>query len=190
MKTSTVEQIETNAIDTPEWVTDLLSHTHGSQAFRQRCRDAALAAYALRRMRQEQEKIGFVHTTLGGYLRGLAEITKVSLQPLLRWTGIANLDEVSCRTAKGMARLGREVGLNLQETQIMQRIGKAESLGYESLQLAFARGERACSNELTLCDEELQVIESQYPLRAREELRHIVEITESEFASSIPAALA
>ncbi len=182
-KNSDLEQIDSGGFEAPPWVSDLLGQFHGSASFRERSRDAASAAHSIVTMRKEQERTGFAPLSLGRYLRGLAEITKVSLQPVLRWAAIADLDRVSSQVATAMARVAREIGLSHKQAELMLRIGVAENLGYASFPLAVNRnGDKRRGDDVEICDNELGTLESQYPFAAREEVRLIIEAVEKEYS--------
>ena len=176
-----IGQIENDGSDAPQWVSDLLGQFHGSAPFRERCRDAAVAAHAVAMMRREQERTGFAALSFARYVRGLAEITKVSLQPVLRWADIEDLEKVSPHAASAMARLAREIGLSPRQTEVMLRIGITERLGYASFPLAVRRNEYRRGDGVDACATELEAIESQYPLAAREDVRLVVEAVEREY---------
>ena len=112
-----------------------------SPEFAQRLEGAANVAFGTRKVRKEQQRIGFGALSFCRYVEGLAELSSVSLEPILAWLGLCteDLQVPNARTARALARLAREMGLlkvgtiSIDGTHIKANASKYRSVRYDRL---------------------------------------------------------
>jgi hypothetical protein len=183
----TIERVEVETSDepAPAWLHELIREVHVPRDFRDRCRLAASSAHGVATMRKEHERNAFTPLSFGAYIRGLAEITGVSLRPVLSWLNLRDVDEVTSQTADALSRLGREMGLSLSQLKLLFRIAVGERLGYAAIPVrVFRRGVATQTQvEVSACSAILDELESHYPLHAREEIREISRIADGMYGS-------
>ena len=157
----------------PDWLQDALQTSRVPTEFRQRCEEAAMLAFDIARMRAEKERLRFAFVPISEWVRGLAEMASVSLEPVLSWLGIPNLDEATAGSAGPLARLAREIGFGSREIRDLLRLSFAVASGYASVPL-LARRVDAPSSELDACEAALDEIEPRYTDDLRSELGAIL----------------
>jgi hypothetical protein len=182
-----IERIETNLTDetAPAWLEDLLREMHVGQEFQERCRKAGRSAHAIAMMRKEHEENPFALMAFGAYVRGLAEIRRVSLLPILSWLSLDNVDTVIPKTARALSLFGRDLGFSVVQLKLMLRVSVGQSLGYAAVPLKAARRSNTVpgSRDAETWMADLDRLEEQYPLPAREEIREILRIVDSVYIS-------
>jgi hypothetical protein len=138
-----------------------------------RYREAAGIALSLAKLRKERERIGFVPLALSDYVLGLVKVADISISPILRWLGIDDLSRPTLSSAKAVARLSRELGMDLREALVHIRIGFASQIDTAPLPLLVARlrATGAHRTQLEECEAVLGEIESEYELDIIRELR-------------------
>jgi hypothetical protein len=179
----------------PSWLTDLLLESNdylafntvetepGDKDFQKRCREAAFLAMSLSSLRKEKDRIGFVPLSLAAYLQGLFRVADVALQPILAWIGIEKLSDLNSAQVARLARLARDIGIELREALIHLRIGFAEQLDGTPMPLLVARQRSSAGakrSSLEECETVLGEIELEYDLESLRVLRR----TEFEFRSA------
>ncbi len=144
-------------------------------AFRQRCHDAADVALTMAKLRKERQRVGFVPLSFADYVQGLVRVAGVSLSSLLAWLGIADVSQTDAGSARALARLAREIGLNLREALAHARIGFAGRIDPAPIPVLVAhrRGGTTARNPLDECEAVLRELESEYDAEALSELRRI-----------------
>ena len=99
-----------------------------SSDFLQKCADAGQLAADIARLRQARQQLGFLPFPVDGYLRRLAKNAGVTLAPILAWCGIDASSSQDIISARGWARLAKEIGLGLREALVHTRLSFAEAL--------------------------------------------------------------
>lgn len=166
---------------TPQWLIEALGTTHTTQSFRERMKAAGNTAYAMARMRVEKEKVGFVPLPLMEYLKGLASLAGVALEPVLTAAGIDGPASPVPKTAGLFGKLAHSLGMHLEELTIHLRIAVAEEAAGAPLpMLAAQRGGKLASHPKD-CARVLDQIESRWPPELRTELAAIREAAVSGY---------
>jgi len=83
--------------------------------FLRRAEEAALAAFAVRRLAAARARTGFQPLPLAAYLERLAEGAGVGLAALWRFLNIPVPEQVTVLSARDLARMGRLLGLSARE---------------------------------------------------------------------------
>lgn len=172
-----------------EWLNDALASARdlaefskpgivaeGSPAFRRRCRDSALAALALARLREERQRVGFVPLPLADYIEGIARSAGVSLDALLARLGVPDLSRLDAKSAGGLGRLAHSIGIGLREALLHLRIQLAAAFETPEAALFTARarsgpGRRGIAP--SAYDAVLERIEAGYDAAQAQQLREV-----------------
>jgi hypothetical protein len=158
----------------------------GSKAFIQRCRKGADIARRTAQLRRERERIGFVPLSFSDYLKGLAKLVGSPLPPVMGWFGVTDSRQIDRASAPGVARLGRELGLSLQELLAHVRIGFAEAHGTAPISMLAARSTDGRDDPLRETEDALRQVELKYNPTQLHELRLIESELRSGFGKAIP----
>ncbi|MGA2185905.1 MAG: hypothetical protein ABSH47_23035 [Bryobacteraceae bacterium] len=159
----------------PVWLTEALDGSVVSNQFFRRCREAADAALALALLTAEREKIGFVPLSFADYLKGVARVLGVHLDPVLAWARIADASRVDSATVSGFARLWRELGFSARETLAQLKTSFAERV--EGVPLALLAAQRRTGgmhhSALDECESVVGQLEGQWDGGTMSELRQM-----------------
>jgi hypothetical protein len=158
-----------------------------TEAFRERCRQAAEAAMTLEKLRAARERVaGFPPLSLAGFINELASMAKASLSPALAWFGIAELTPLSADNATDLARLAMNIGLSFRETFAHLRIEFAAQSGSEPIYPLLARGGAGDSGGVSMedCEEILSRVESKFTAQQWKELRRIEDEVRAVYESA------
>jgi hypothetical protein len=143
-----------------------------SDAFRQRCREAAELASSIAKLRSERRRIGFVPMSLAEYIQGLMKVAGVQVATVLARFGI---EETSLRTresARKLARLAQELGISLREVLVLVRVGFVEKIDSAPVSLLLARHRsEGVRDPLGECEAVLALVEAEYDSGWLNELR-------------------
>jgi len=159
----------------------------GSPAFRRRCRDAALAALALARLREERRRVGFVPLSLADYIEGIARSAGVSLGPLLTRLGVPGLSGLDAKSAGALGRLAHAVGIGLREALLHLRIQLAAAFEAPGAPLLTARargGPPPRGGALSGHDTVLERIEAGYDSAQTQQLREMATAMRAVYVES------
>lgn len=131
--------------------------------FRRKCIETADAAWELAKLQAEHERLGIRPQPLVDYLQQLANTVNLSLAAVAARFGIAELSHPTADNVRPWSRLSREVGLSLEETIQLMRIGFAEMTGMTQMAMPMLRSPGAHSRKPPAdCEPELRRIESNY----------------------------
>lgn len=158
-----------------------------TEAFRERCRNAAEAALTLEKLRAARERvIGFPPLSLAGFITELASMAKASLGPALAWFGIAGLTPLSADNATDLARLAMSIGLSFRQTFAHLRIEFASQSGSEPIYSLLARGATNDADGVSVedCEEILTRVESKFTAQQWKELRRIEDEVRAVYESA------
>ncbi|MFL6335473.1 MAG: hypothetical protein ACJ754_19350 [Pyrinomonadaceae bacterium] len=151
-----------------------------SEGFERRCLEAGRAAFDLRKMRLERQRIGFVPLSFAAYVEGLSKLAGVRLPALLAWLGAEDLP-----AARASARLARALGVSLREALAHARISLAEGVDGAPMPLLLARhrapGRR---DKVEQCEEVLALVEAEYDGARLRELRETEAVFRAAYAES------
>src|SRR5215510_14153379 len=112
MREQDFEDMSANVYEPPKWLDDALREVfddgHGtaiefsqpSEAFRERCREAANVALSMARLRNERRRIGFVPISLAEYIQGLVKVTGVQIDAVLARFGIDDIRHLTSGSAR------------------------------------------------------------------------------------------
>jgi hypothetical protein len=162
-----------------QWFTEVMRATlpepSAEEAFRARCDEAAVVAHSIARLRRERQRVGFVPLPLAEYIHGLVKLASVPLGPVFSWLGVTDLTFAEPGSARGAARLAREIGMSLREALTHLRIGLAAQAGAAPVPLLVARHRSAGRRRTPLeeCEEVLEQIEVGYDLDGLKRLRNL-----------------
>jgi len=148
----------------------------GSPAFRRRCRDAALAALALARLRDERQRIGFVPLSLCDYIEGVAKSAGAPLDRLLAGLDISDLPRLDVESARALGRLAHAIGISLREALLHLRIQLAAAFETPEAALFTARARSGPGRRgavLSDYDTVLERIEARYDPAQTQQLREM-----------------
>ena len=178
------EDMSANVYEPPKWLDDALRELfddgHGtviefsppSEAFRERCREAANVALSIARLRNERRRIGFVPISLAEYIQGLVKVTGVQSGAVLARFGIDDIKRLTSGSARSLARLAQELDISLREVLIHVRIGFVEKIDSAPVPLLLARHRSAGSrSQLEECEAILGTAEAEFDGELLNELR-------------------
>ena len=161
------------------WFTEVLRATlpepSAEEAFQGRCDEAGAAAHGIARLRREHQRVGFVPLPLAEYIHGLVKLAGVPLGPVFSWLGVSDLTSAEPGSARGAARLAREIGMSLREALTHLRIDLAAQAGAAPVPLLVARHRAPGRRRTPLeeCEEVLEQIEVGYDLDGLRKLRNL-----------------
>jgi hypothetical protein len=146
MKLKNINTVCHNRAEAPAWLISALRSYHGSggkvsavdgqldDAFRERCRMAALLALDIAKMRAGRKDEDHRPEPLFDYVRTLAEKTGADFQRLLVGFGIIHPDRLAEPTIEAFARLSARLGLELNEAIFRLRQQFTRFLGLETVE--------------------------------------------------------
>jgi hypothetical protein len=161
------------------WFIEVLRATlpepSAEEVFQGRCDEAVAAAYSIARLKRERQRVGFVPLPLTEYIHGLVKLAGVSLGPVFSTLGVNDLSAAESGSARGAARLAREIGMSLREALTHLRIGLAAQAGAAPVPLLVARHRSTGGRRTPLeeCEEVLEQIEVGYDLDGLRRLRNL-----------------
>lgn len=164
-----------------------------SADFQERCRDAALAALDVLKMRRQLASSGNVPGSLLDLFSLLATRASVGLERVFQTFGIRSTEPLNETSARGLARLSCQIGLSHAESALRLRWGFAKCLVPNlipdwSADLVPVRARQTDSNSSTTKspnhDEALQRCESRYSVEQRHELRAALAAFSTVFESA------
>jgi hypothetical protein len=174
---------------TPDWVEQLLQAHHAvatgpvetemrSQDFRARCLAAAVSGIEVSKMRRQRYRLAGVPGSLRDHFENLARLAGVKLGGVFKVLGIIRADFPDARSARGLARLARQLELPCEEVMLRLRCGFAELAGAPLLdgwlgmpQPARARRTAVRSSDIQRLSQHLRGREADYSPSRRSELR-------------------
>lgn len=176
------EDASANFYEPPEWLDDALRQTFGSggaiqlsepsEAFKERCRNAASVALSVAKLRNERRRIGFVPISLAEYIEGLVKVTGVQIEAVLSRFGIDDLSRLSTDSVRNLARLAQELNIGLREVLIHVRIGFLETIDSAPVPLLLARHRSTrLRSQLDECEAILGAAEAEYEGELLNQLR-------------------
>jgi hypothetical protein len=172
--------------ESPQWLEDVLrlsldepslrrSETKfepPSEAFRQRCQEAADIAASIMKLRRERQRIGFVPMSLADYIQGLIKVAGVQLTTVLARFGVEDVSLSTPGSARKLASLGKELGIGLREILAHVRIGFVEKIDSVPVPLLLAHHRSAgLRDQLGECEAVLGLVEAEYDAERLNELR-------------------
>jgi hypothetical protein len=146
-----------------------------SPAFRRRCHEAAEIAFSVAKLRSERQRVGFVLLSFTDYVRGLAKVAGIHVDPVLAWFGIGDTPRQGPTAAKALARFARAIGIGLRETLAHTRIEFASQVGAAPIPLLVARrrSTEPRRHPLEECESILKQVEADYDVDSMRDLRRI-----------------
>jgi len=178
------EDMSANVYEPPKWLDEALRQvfddghstaiefSEPSEAFRERCREAANVALTIARLRSERRRIGFVPISLVEYIEGLVKVTGVQIDAVLARFGIDDIRRVTADSVRNLARLAQELNISLREVLIHVRIGFVEKFDSAPVPLLLARHRSAGPRtKLEECEAILGTAEAEYDRELLNELR-------------------
>jgi hypothetical protein len=167
----------------PEGVQKALDDNRASPEFMARCREAALAAYDISRLRQVREETGFLCAPFHEYLRELARRLDLSLERITRSLAIEDMATLDRPGIRPLARLGQELGLARVEVRALLRTSLAVATEHAPAQpLPLNRApDQEPLPALDACNRFLAQIESHYQPAEQARLRMIYDEVDAQF---------
>lgn len=160
----------------PVWLQNALkanasdAEQSSNPAFQSRCDIAVQTALTLSLLRAQRGRIGFVPLSLADYVQDMAMVMGRSLQPVLNWLGIADIETVDRETAPALGKLARELGFSLREALAIINISYAEKVGTPATALAVSYRDSNGKSVISECEDVLQEIVTLYPADTMQEL--------------------
>jgi hypothetical protein len=143
-----------------------------SEAFRQRCQDAADVAVSVARLRNERRRIGFVPVSLAEYVQGLIKVTGAQAEAVLARFDLVDIDRLTSDSVRGLTRFAQRLGISLREILIHVRIGFLEKIDSVPVPLLLAHHRTAGPrDQLAECESVLALAEGKYEGELLNELR-------------------
>lgn len=182
--------LNADSIRPPDWLPEALASVadydeyfgpeaerpEAPSAFRERCRQSAVCALALARMRDECHRTGFVPLSVADYFDGIAKSAGVGLDPVLEQYGLPSLRQLDSQSASALGRLARAVGMRLEVVLANLRIALAEALGVPPVAILAARGRAVPgrhTSPLEECEAALSRVEANYSAAEKHQLSQI-----------------
>ncbi len=165
--------------DAPAWLRDALATKRVSPQFSERCREAALVAYSMAAMRNLRTETGLIPETLEQYVKDLARVAGVKLEPVLRWLGLKSLAHPDVSQSRSYARLGKALGMD--KGDLMRHIAATFSIS-EGVPI-LALGKTGCGKIATSSAELLDELEANLSWETKQKLHLIQDEIAKEYDS-------
>lgn len=153
------------------------------EEFLHRAQQAAIAAAALVRMRREQERLGFVPLPLAVLIRRLATQAQASVEAVCRWAGLDDLEALTVKSIRGVAKLTKALGINLREVLVHARLSLLEQdRPYAVATCCSGQMMPASAASVEKCGELLRVAEASLPRSARRRTQAVLNAIEQAYS--------
>lgn len=129
-------------------------------------------ATALKQLRAERERFGFLPLAFGAYLQELARQVALDLQPILAAFGIIEVERPTSQSATAFAWLARELGFDLTQLSLHVRLSVAACQGIAEPILA-AHHAGYAGDDRALCEAAFEHLEAAYDRQTFAELQRI-----------------
>jgi len=164
-----------------DWVEPMIGTGLIPEELWERCRLAGLAAYEINVMRAMRANDPFVPMSFGQYLKGLADLAMLSLEPVFATLGIEGPHDLDGRAIRRLARLARQLDISRRDALNYLRLSVAESAGRDaSILVAAYRGGPALEDS---CEKALTYFETEYDEPARQRLAAVLSAVEEEYSA-------
>lgn len=98
-----------------------------SPEFAERCHAAAWRALDVARMRRQRPKVSGILASLRDHFAALARLAGARIEDVYAYLAVREGDDCEIETVRGMARLARLLGLEVEEVRLRLRVGFALS---------------------------------------------------------------
>jgi hypothetical protein len=162
-----------------DWLEPILGAEPVPEELPERCRLAGLAAYHIDSMRRMRANDEFVAMPFGQYVKGLADLARVSLAPMLATLRIEDLCELGQRAIPLLAKLARQLDITERDARNFLRLSVAESAGRDaSVMVAAYKGGPTVQDA---CEKALTFFEAEYDEAGRQRLASVLAAIDEEY---------
>jgi len=163
----------------PDWLEDTLAAIAVNPQLRERCRVSALAAYSIDQMRSERSRVGFSPLPFGKYVKGLADLVKVDIRPVLETYRLSSLSTLEWKVLPVLARIARQLEIPRVHLRDIIRISFAETLDFDASVLMAAFSGAPPLSPQEAAEAQLDVVEGSYEDPDKQRLTSILSVIES-----------
>lgn len=139
----------------PQWLAHALQEAEVEpEEFRAQCLRSADIAFTMAQMRHANQHLGESIGAVPSFLRALATIAQLPLDPVLSWVGLRLDRPADAVFAVAWGRLAQALHLGVREALLRLRLTFAEEVGLESVPaLARLRASGNASSVFVFCEE-------------------------------------
>jgi hypothetical protein len=168
----------------PKWLEDTLAAIAVSPQLRERCRVSALAAYSIDQMRtKEGRRPVFSPLPFGKYVKALADLAKVDINPVLETYRLSSLSTLDWKALPVLSRLARQLEISRSHLRDLIRISFAETLDFDASVLMAAFNGAPPLTPLEAAEAQLDVVEASYRDSDKQRLAAILSLIESGYGA-------